>query len=288
MGDETIELLKPWTPGKMTFPAFVSEKLDGVPARFWKRSGVVSAVTRQGEELLSVPGICGVVEPLLDEGGSIVAELYIPGVPFKEISGEVRRKQPSDRLIAYVFDADHANNPEQTYQRRIAAFWLRVMHEYGHGEILYLRGIPMVSVGNADHVEQAAKQVFAKNPAAEGVCIHSEAKPFRPGKRLWDTQKHKPTPTIDLRVASYEEAISKEGEPLGMVGRINVHFKDTVIGVGPGAMTHAERRSVWEVFVAGEQPNDIIEIKYMKDPTYNALRQATFVRFRDDKQQPDA
>lgn len=90
------------------------------------------------------------------------------------------------------------------------------------------------------------------------------------------------------RQVGFEEAVDKYGKPKGMVGRLDVLYKGKVVGVGPGALTHKERKDLWESVRKGEQKIAIAEIKYMPDDTYEALRQATFVRWRPDKETPDA
>jgi hypothetical protein len=109
----------------------------------------------------------------------------------------------------------------------------------------------------------------------------------------------KPVPTIDLLVVGFEEAHSEDGNPLGMVGRVNAEYNtmgfDTegavhnyqIIGVGPGALNHTERKNLWRMYKQGKFTPRIAEIRYMRDDSYDALRQPTFKQWRDDKVNPD-
>ena len=87
--------------------------------------------------------------------------------------------------------------------------------------------------------------------------------------------------TLDLPVVSYEQAVSKDGKLLPMVGRINVKHNGKVTGVGPGKMTHAERIAAWSR--GSRDAGRIIEVAYMPDESYGGLREGRFYRYRPDK-----
>jgi len=297
-GDATIELLKGYEPKKMEFPAILSEKLDGVPVIIRRRhDGGYEAITRQGESIGSINHILDNLRARgkLLPGAFLVGELYIPGVPFKDISGKVRKFAPAVDLIFNIFDGDlypHRNDRKR-YDERMS--WIVADIEQTH----CVKIIPYVVVGSPAEVTAEFMQHMEVFPKSEGMVVHSCAKQWSPGKRCWGTQRIKPEPTIDLEVESYEEAVDQFDQPKAMVGRINVRYdrmvkgcgmQSTVIGIGPGALSHNERRDLWDKykgrsFVAGAGP--IIEVKYMTDETYDALRQPTFVRFRPDKNEAD-
>ena len=77
-----------------------------------------------------------------------------------------------------------------------------------------------------------------------------------------------------------------------MVGRINVLYKGEVIGAGPGKMKHIERKAIWDLYSGGLPLVDvagdmlIAEVAFMRDPSYKALREARFSRWRTDKNEP--
>jgi ATP-dependent DNA ligase len=302
MANEAIELYKPWTPAKMTFPCIVQRKLDGVPARIRNLSGHIHAWSRQNEVITSIPQILIYAKYLTAVGGSFTGELHIEGMPFKDISGLVRKKVPTTetaKLILNVFDADILGKPETPYVDRMALFQkalANLAERAGKSpDDLHIRICAGVTCQNAFEAEEAFGSIMQNNPSAEGAVAHSLSKPYQPGTRRWDTQKIKPEPTIDLRIVSFEEALDKYKQPLDMVGRLNAEFTKLVdgkpvtyiIGVGPGSLTHAQRKVLWAKYKQGKYKTRIAEIKYMKDDTYEALRQPTFVRWRDDKDKPD-
>ncbi|MGX9389636.1 hypothetical protein ACWX0O_01805 [Nitrobacteraceae bacterium UC4449_H16] len=302
MADETIELLKNYSPAKMPWPASHQQKLDGVPARIMRVSQTeYRAVTRQGETIRSIDHIVQETAALnLSARGSIVGELYIDGVPFKTISGHVRAHTNNPNLTLRVFDFDVFNQREMTYAQRRIEFVDRLADHLGnmgiHPSDCPVQIIPGIIVHNEAEADEAHDALMLANPNAEGSVLHDLNKTFNPGKRCWGTQRMKPVPTIDLRIVDFEEAVSeKTGKGLGMVGRLNAQFtrveigaaKTDIIGIGPGALTHAQRRALWVTFKMGRWKPTIAEIRYMRDDTYDALRQPTFKRWRTDKQVAD-
>lgn len=298
MSDETIELLKSYDWKKLDGPASFQEKLDGVPVRITRTGNKSIPCTRQGEAVTSIDHIIPYAHAILGEGGSIVGELYIPGVAFKDISGRVRKDKPDKELRLYIFDADIRNMPTISYETRrydVVNLLNKLSEHLGVARAdMPIQLIPGHVVYTQADVDESFAQLMALKPDAEGAVLHSMAKPFQPGKRCWGTQRLKPVPTIDVRVVGFEEAVSaKTGEGIGMVGRINVEFtrlhngtpRMAHVGVGPGTLTHPERKAIWAN--PRKYTGKIAEVKYMRDDTYEALRQPTFFRWRDDKTVPN-
>ncbi|QPC44946.1 hypothetical protein HW532_20935 [Kaustia mangrovi] len=308
MANETIELLKNWTPDKMAFPALLSEKLDGVPVRLVRGHGKGLALTRQGEEITSIKHITDFYEEHLSycPGVELVGELYIRGESFKDISGKVRAKKPSADLVMYVFDmfpnyGDDEQYRNAPYRKRMEA--TKIVLEDIAGKIgmapedMPIQLIPYIVVEDEEAALLAHEAIMRANPNAEGSVVHSATKPFQPGKRCWGTQRLKPTPTIDLEIVGFCEAQDEAGKPLGMVGRVIAAMHQlqedgtlarVQIGVGPGKLTHKERKALWLDYKAGAfRRGQIAEIKYMRDEAYDALRQPTFQRWRPDKVEAD-
>jgi len=303
MTDESIELLKNWEPSKMPWPAMVQEKLDGVPVRIRRIGSHVLAWSRQNEAIVSIPHIIEYAKHMLHDGGSIIGELYIQGLPFKTINGLVRQQKydaKSAKLVLNVFDFDQRDAPALTYEARRATFVVsldNLSRQLGKSlSDLPIRAIPGVICYDERSALAAFDMIMQAKPDAEGVVVHSLDKTFQPGKRCWGTQRIKPVPTIDLKIIGFEEAISlKTGAGLGMVGRLNAEFTrmvkgkavTSIIGIGPGALTHPQRKALWNAAVANKYKPTIAEIRYMRDDTYDALRQPTFIRFRPEKREAD-
>ena len=320
MSNEPMELAKNWDPDKWqkVLPAYAQIKYDGVPLTFIRKDGVVQALSRQNEQMTSVPHMLNWARfLLLHEGASFTAECLVLGSPFKDSSGIIRRDEPNETIIGYVFDANLMARPKDSYYTRINQMKIQTAAlRYDAGELPFPFIVaPMMLVETVDKVEKVLAGLKERLPDIEGIMLHSLQKPFQPGKRCWGMSRYKPQPTIDLEVTSFEEAVSEAGEPLGMLGRVNVRLNrewgsgripdgwtavpgksdgnqrvwSKVVGIGPGKLSHQDRKDWWELYKrhTSVQDNLYAEIKYMPDPSYEALRQPTIQRFRTDKTEGD-
>ncbi|QIG73125.1 ATP-dependent DNA ligase protein [Rhizobium phage RHph_N37] len=304
MGIEAIELYKPYDAKKASFPGFVSRKLDGVPIRV-RRLGPEHCFgySRQNEVITSVPHVVAVCKHLLDIGGSLTGELYIEGMPFKDISGLVRQKKAtaeSMKLVMHLHDFDCEGQPAKPYSSRMIVAQQRLtaaLQQAGTGaDDISVRIIPGIVVHDAAAVSQAFELVMQANPKAEGVVFHDLAKPYAPGFRRWTGMKIKRQSTLDVWVTGFEEAVDKFGVPKGMVGTVNVSWyginpdgsMKTITGnIGPGKLTALERKLLWVQYKEGKFASRLAEAFYMPDDTYEGLREGRFIRWRDDKRDAD-
>lgn len=269
---------------KLIYPVQLTEKLDGVPAKYTKVNGEIVIKSRQNVDIVSTQHIVDWLSDKLIEGDSIIGELTIPNTPFKDISGAVRRSENNPELVLNVFDFVPAGMHLE-FQDRLETLVQRVgCFTMPNTPVQYIAGVCCYTD------EQLLKEIevfMELNPNAEGVVVREfrgNNSYFEAGKRSKGMLKYKPKPTVDLEVVSFEEAHSKAGEPLGMIGRINALYQGEIIGIGPGKLTHAERK---EIFNNVDHYIGMIgEIEYMRDPSYTALRQPTFQRWRTDKTEP--
>lgn len=291
MGKECIMLSKTVKDlNKIEYPARVTEKLDGVPGDFYKRDGAIHVRSRQGEVITAVPHLVNAVKKLgIPEGAHIIGEMYHPDMTFKDISGAIRRhesSEESERLILNVFDYYREDEMVRCYEGRMydlmeLVFEFTPKPKLKHGSVVM---VPGVFVKNGLEAAKAFDKIVDENEFAEGIVIRTlsgKNSVYKAGWRSPGMIKVKTTLTEDLKIVSFEEAVSKDGEPKGMVGRINVQYGKLVIGVGPGKLKHAERKEVWEN--QDKYVGKTIEVSYMPDRSYDALREARFYRWRPDK-----
>ena len=258
---------------KQIFPALVSEKLDGVASIFTvEADGTVSIDSRQNKPIVSCQHIQDKLATYnLPVGAIICGELHIPGMSFKKSAGIIRRHKPDTRICLGIYDYWSPEYPNSDYALRIIFIDVRIQNKN-------IFTIPFKSIRSDEELQKVYAEC-TKDPKAEGIMIRPVDHKFQPGKRSWDMLRWKRLSTEDLEVVGYEEAISKDGDPKGMVGRINVLYKGKVIGAGAGKLKHAERVKLWnEPFVSR-----IAEIAYKPDESYEALREARFYRWREDK-----
>lgn len=286
----TIALATEYDPTKFTSGMFVSQKLDGVPIKLWidNERGTPHHCTRQNTQLKSIDHVLDAAASILPRDVEFVGELYIPKTSFKDISGQVRANAPAPDLQLFIYDVIM----RIPYNRR-KNVWEQFT-QLGHRTIRSVYDMPNgLEQHHCDDIEDAdtaiawAESTWKDGMGVEGLVFRNpNLLPTQAGKRCKGFQRYKPKPTIDLRIVGFEEAVSEAGVPLGMVGRINVLYNGETIGVGAGRLSHADRRIIFANPAA--YVGRIIEVQYMLDPTYKALRQPTFQRFRPDKDAPDA
>lgn len=300
MSNNTIMLAKDYDYKRVTFPVCLSEKLDGVPAKFFRdKDGNVVAMTRQGELLTSVEHICKELSDfkLLDESNAIVGELWVRGRPFKETSGKVRADEVCTDLKLYVYDeffCDREGCPydSRTFRQR----WTHLDHKFFRNAL----GMPPhVTLVHQFLCENSAVLNYKRERIMAGPCDRA----YKPEGvmirtldgadsyyslvgRSWGMMRIVEKPTIDLMVVEVVEAKDKKGNPKGMVGSLMCKYHDIDIKVGAGKATHDERKKWWKKpeLILGK----IVQVQYKPDDSYNKLRQPTFQRIRDDKDTPDA
>lgn len=280
------------------------EKVDGVPGVFiHTRENVGAVISRQGTTLTSsgplLKELCSCINRVTEECPSlseilahpIVGEIKVPEMSFEESAGITRSKKEDERQRLYLFDIQCSRPYSEVAQ---ALDKLAAVSESGILRRPEFFGHVLFSSKNevTEHLSKTAAFIKQHPGKIEGVMFRPLDGVYVVGKRSWDMQRLVLTPTLDLKVLSFEEATSKGGAPLGMVGRILVGYHEKVIGVGPGKLTHEERRELWKRWgrygVAEENATLIAQIKHKEPSTYNALRQPTFQRWRPDKEIPDA
>ena len=294
----------------------VMEKFDGVPIRvvLGDAGEVVASTTRPGEATVSS------VQHLVDEAQrvfgdeapcTVVFEVIHPTIKaFKDVSGLVRKDQPCPELIGMVWECDDG---AEFFLQRLRGIDIMTDNVVGD-RLLRCPAYVIVAAGDTEAYKEAKDDVrtWSTTPSEyfEGWIARCTLDPFIPNKRQPGYQKDVIEPTVDLKIVGFEEAtankdvfcedegrlLTAKGQGLGMVGRIIAEYKGGQIGVGPGKLSHDERRELWSEWVHWQGAiasgykttkwSRIAEIKHKRDPSYTALRQPTFQHWRDDKTEP--
>lgn len=315
-----IMLATSYDPDKLTFPIEVSVKLDGVAADFYKTPNGWVAQSRQGKPLPSTAHIIRYLNTRFkdtEDNTHIVGELTVMGVDnFKDAGGIIRRQEEDRRIILNIYDVYRIGFENESYETRIGRIkkildWSNQGCHITDGTVTwsFIKRVPVSTV--VQNMQQLSKQfsgvekLMASSNAFEGFvlrCLRGPDSRYKIGKRSRGMMKYKPKPTLDLEVIRFEEATANKtmtflgeafnkGDGLRAVGRIVVEYKGQEIGVGPGTLTHAERRDLWERYTQSEHyglgtlkgKGLIAEVEYMLDNSYEALRQPVFKRWRTDK-----
>ena len=279
---DIVTLAKNLDYKKIEWPALVSEKIDGVACRIdiTNLKDMAQARTRQGEVLLSVGHITReLVEQLSPVFGHITVfgELHIPGAPFKVSSGAVRSytNRPDIRLGIYdVVSWAHMSCDYFAYRYEM----IRRMLPASATKNVFC--IPQHEVRSVQEFE-TYRDIFMKDhPDAEGLMVrqcYGPASEWKAG-RSWGFQRWKPADTLDGVLMRIHPA---GGEHAGMAGRLDVSVDGEVFGIGPGKLTHAQRKDMFEH--PGKYLGKWLEFKAKPDKTYDKKREPTFFRFRPDK-----
>lgn len=304
----TIPLSKSYAPDKLVFPVALSEKYDGVPIVLTLRvdsAGVPAEYTlrtRQDEPVISAHLVIDewLVQNLSFFEGFVGIHKVVGEIvqtkdfraPFKDTSGIVRRQTCAGYDLTWgIFDY-FWNGDDESYIDRFTHFTDKTQPTSN------VHVIPFSICKNQAELDKIYDGFTMLHPKAEGMVARSATDTFNPGKRSWGYQKMLNEPTIDLFIVGFEEAVDKYKEPKGMVGRVIAEYHGDKIGVGPGKLSHAERKELWEEWVHWQSAirsgykdtpwKRLAQIKYKKDDSYDALRQPTFQHWRDDKSTADA
>ncbi len=300
----TIMLAKGYDPTKVKFPAMVSEKLDGVPAkihvtvreeiyppatRVTKRA-ITTVQTRAGKPYVSIRAQVAALGNHLMELGCMGTFVFVAEVthedhtmPFKDVSGHCRRQEQHDSLRLNVFDfyRPTLEGPEtMPFGKRI------LLAKHLVRDMFWCKMVPQILVKDAIELAEAlARMKQARGDfIPEGAIIRSCHDIWEEGKRGWGYQKVVDDPTTEVHIIGFEEAKSKDGEPLGMVGGLIGAYQGQTMGIGPGKLTHDERRELWLDWINPGRnfSEEWATVKYKRDPSYNKLRQPTFQNWRPD------
>lgn len=291
----TIPLAQPYSAKKIKYPGYLSVKLDGVPVRVdlthYKGEWHVGARTRQDEVVhstehaLTAFASCIIETGLLTEGMyTFVFEVtHTVFKDFKDVSGVVRRQSAQDGLVLNLFDCvNHTNNLNPFSVRSTA---MQTIGQHMQHEAFSV--VPQYAVKDAESFKAIEAALLDRYPHCEGLVYRAADAVWNPGSRLPDYMKVLNEPMSDVEVLGFEEAVSaKTGEGLGMVGGIRIRWKDgEEYGVGPGKLTHDERKKLWYEKFDTSGPH-IAQIKHKRDDTYKGPRQGTFQCWRPEKKEP--
>jgi len=316
----TVMLAVTFDITKVNFPVEVSVKLDGVAADFYKTEHGWEVRSRQGKPLPS----CAHLIKLLDTycsnvrtGSHVIGELTVMGMDdFKDAGGIIRRKAVDERITLNVYDVYIEGRERETYNARLAhiedilsgARNFNFLTSIGGVLNSSIRRVPVCGVAeNEKELRQLMNGVeglMNTSNLVEGFmvrCLFGADSYYNVGKRSRNMMRYKPKPSVDLEIVRFEEATANKditflgeqfttGEGLQAVGRIVALYRGKEIGVGPGSLTHEERRTLWVRYSNAGKPNlkgtgMLAEIEYMRDDSYEALRQPVFKRWRPDKEE---
>lgn len=264
----------------------ISKKLDG-NRNILVNDGNIAMFTRQGQ---SNEGFIDIeVEALLlpkeyaYDGEFIAvndkdlgsADLY------RETTSKVRKDGVKTNVIFYIFDMI----PLQDFKKGISYVPCKERKELLHEtlsnlNLKWIKEVPSLYIGtDKNEIIRLLNEMIAQGE--EGCMVNIADAPYE-CRRTQGILKVKKMQTCDLEVIGFEEG---DGRLKGTLGRMNVSYKNNIVGVGSG-FTDVDRSYIWNN--QNELLGKIAEIQYFEQ-SQNAktgevsLRFPVFLRWRDDK-----
>lgn len=258
--EHPVMLAKPYDPEKATWPRYASPKIDGMRGIY--RNGEMR--TRKGELVVSVPHI---VQACKDKGirhGDF--ELVVPGMPRPVSVGKLLSEPNQPTAQAYIIDL-----PE--YGVDFHTRYLEYNNPGIHGWPLLV--LPQIMVHNDKEAYKLYK--VARKIGHEGLILRT---PFYKyvSKRVYDWMKWKAVKELDAKCLSIYEA--KKGQKRLLGGAV-IKVNGKLVKVGPGRLTHEERRFYW--LNPDEIVGHYIEVLYQEKTHKGSLGHPRIYTVRKDK-----
>jgi len=185
---------------------YIERKLDGVfMATVYHPRTDVLAYTIQRDPITSVPKIMEQLRPALMAypGLHLVGELYIHGKTLQEISGHVRRDDPTTKVVLqyHIFDCFYVDQPDWPFtdRHKFLIDNIKPLLTGGHVHIVARKLI------NKDGVDAEYAKYLEEN--YEGAVLRSPAGLYKVGifkqERSYDVQKLKPRPDAEFPIVGY-------------------------------------------------------------------------------------
>lgn len=268
----------------------ITQKLDG--ARFIlikDHEGNVKYYTRQGQEVTGliefeedikrIPNntvIDG--EVLLDKDGLHSKDLY------RETMKEFRKKGEKHGLILHAFDILSYDEFRKGTSVYICKDRKDMLHELiTNNEFTNIVEVPVRYIGKDENmIIKLLDEAISKDE--EGIMVNLSDGVYE-CKRTTNILKVKKFQDADLKVISIEEG---EGKNKGTLGRINVEYKNNIIGVGSG-FSDEMRNEVYNN--PDKYIGKIAKIQYFEETKNSkdnkpSLRFPVFLEWRFDKSEP--
>ena len=268
----------------------LTQKLDGTRLAIIKENGTTKCFSRQGQP---VDGLIEILEDMKNFPDNIVldGELIaenpdnLPSDELFRLTMKVARKDGNKKgLIFNCFDLisskdfKKGKSEERCISRKEKLS--KLIKEINPKHIIE---VPMLYVGN-DEDKIIEWLGWAKNNNMEGIMVNLANAPYE-CKRTKGILKVKVMQDMDLRVIGFEEG---EGNFKGTLGRINVEFKDNIVGVGSG-FELSMRDEIWnnkDKYIGKIAKIQYFEVTKNQKDNKESLRFPVFKEWRFDKDEP--
>lgn len=275
--------------GEISGDFIITPKLDGVRCVIVKNSNSTTIMSRQGQI------IEGLIE-IVDESNQLESNMVYDG----ELLATNTEGLPSDQL--YKKTMKLSSKKGNKIDLEFHCFDMLPIDEFTKGQSklgcherklnlekiqdLNLKHIKVVPVlykgGDVSMINKFLNIAIDKKQ--EGIMLNTIDGKYE-CKRTKELLKVKQMHTMDLIVSSVEEG---EGKYKNMLGRLNVEFKNNIVGVGSG-FTDLQRKEIWdnkEKYIGLIAEVQYFEISQDSKTKLESLRFPVFKQFRSDKNEP--
>lgn len=252
------------------------------------------ATTREGNELPSIQHVVDYLANAVGPGWVFQGEVWLPGVPFKDISGAARRQYLQPQLGVVLYDC------HEELMFAIGTDFTPYLHRRADlvGLLAKVSGYPHILLGDSYPADeppiggwQVLAQEYVRRGGYDGLILRDTRAPWQTGTaRNGALIKVKPSVTLDLRCNG---VIQGEGKHAGKLGAISVSFNGINSCVGTG-FSDQQRDEFWQAAI-GNAPDDmmvspigqIVEVECMCVNANGTLREPRFKAVRWDKKKAD-
>ncbi len=265
----------------------ITEKLDGNRCVIFNNDNKIDMRTRQGQKY---DGFIDIEEEIkLLPKGYVYDGEFIAINPEKLSSKDLYRKTTSivrkdgikKDIIFHIFDMIPIDDFRKGICYTPCIQRKNILHNIlKELNLKWIKEVEMLYIGS-DTSEIIKWLDKATEEEKEGAMVNLADAPYS-CKRTSDILKVKKMQSADLKIIGFEEG---DGRLKGTLGRVNVEYKNNIVGVGSG-FSDEDRKYIWE-----NQDNlidSIIEVQYFEESTNKktkeiSLRFPVFKCLREDK-----
>ena len=218
-------------------------KLDGIRCLAKLHNCEIHLKTRKGNDFPGMENIKEILKKIkLDENIILDGELYSKSLPFRRITGLVRKSPKkmntqdlidSDKISLYVFDMIDLNNLDMPFSERYTFIKTKLKNTK------FIKIVP-IQVVTKKNVNQVLEKYV--NDGYEGLMLRNKKSPYQIEKRTADLQKYKKFYDDEFKIIDYKEGTGNDKGTIIWVcksNKSNTNFKVRPIG------TRAERQTLF-------------------------------------------
>ena len=206
---------------KMTYPAYVQPKLDGIRCIAIKEQNVVKLYTRTGEEITSCPHLYYPLNQVMDNGDVLDGELYHHDVDFDRLSGDVRSQDGRNNDYVQYHIYDHPVVMGDKKYNQVERVTQIQQYKDNNKLVNPLYQVETFVVNNREHALRGLEYYMSQG--YEGVMIRSTDATYDFGKRSTNLLKVKKFYEEEYKIIDIVEG---KGKLAGHVGSFVCEMED--------------------------------------------------------------